>query len=124
MEFPAFLRRPGMVGSRFSGVFSWKSVVGDLAEVVMLGTDQHMMFTSPLPMGTFTVYDAIILETDPLFLGLDESSRVVPYIPSEGFNQNIKQICAGMGLVWDASSCTDKFLLPLIALRLLVSTFV
>ena len=97
MAFPPFLRRPGIEGSRFSGVFNWKGNVADLHEVVMLGTDRHMLFTSPVPLGTFTVYGAVVMETEPLLLGLDEHSLVVPYVPLEGFNHQVKEICAGMG---------------------------
>lgn len=97
MALPPFLRRPGIEGSRFSGVFNWKRNVADLTEVEMLGTDQHMMFASPVPEGTFTVYEAVVLETEPIFLGLDERSKVVPYVPIDGFNNKVKEICAGMG---------------------------
>ena len=71
--------------------------MADLTEVEMLGTDQHMMFASPVPEGTFTVYEAVVLETEPIFLGLDERSKVVPYVPIDGFNNKVKEICAGMG---------------------------
>ena len=50
-----------------------------------------------MPLGTFTVYGAVVMETEPLLLGLDEHSLVVPYVPLEGFNHQVKEICAGMG---------------------------
>lgn len=97
MDYPHFLRAPGTAGSRFAGVFQRRRGLGDLFEAVLLGTDLMVLFTSEVPDGCFTIYDAVVEDTEPVLLVLDFKSIVVPFDPDRDFQLNIKEICAGMG---------------------------
>ena len=88
---------PGGVGQRFSGVFDDAMMSGDLCNARWLGADQRLVFTAPLPMGKFTIYEAVVLETDPCILCIDSQTMIVPHAPKVGFHWEIKEICAGMG---------------------------
>ena len=66
-------------------------------EAVLLGTDLMVLFTSEVPDGCFTIYDAVVEDTEPVLLVLDSKSIVVPFNPDRDFQLNIKEICAGMG---------------------------
>ena len=68
MAIPAFLCLPGAAGMRFAGVFRKQQMLGDLAEVLLVGTDRTMLFTSRVPNGIFTVYQALVCEINPVFL--------------------------------------------------------
>jgi hypothetical protein len=92
-----FLRSPGAVGSRFTGVFSWRHCLGDLHEVQLFGTERTLLFANYVPKGIFTVYDAMICESEPLILRMDSQSCLISHDPMKGFDHTIKEVCAGMG---------------------------
>lgn len=92
-----FLRSPGVEGSRFAGGFRWLQSFGDLQEIQLLGTEKNMLIPSDVPRGLFTLYEALVRETEPIILGLDSLSCLIPYDPNEGFSPTVKEICAGMG---------------------------
>ena len=98
MSFPPrFLCLPGEKGERFSGSFLGAQCSGDLFTAELLGTGQHYMFLQKVPCQNFTVYDAIVQETEPCFLGLDGLSKIVPHVVDAPFSFTIKEVCAGMG---------------------------
>ena len=82
---------------RYAGVFRKLRMLGDLAEVLLVGTDRRMIFSSSVPDGIFTVYHALVSETNPVILCLDPESTAIPYEPSETFSCTIQEICAGLG---------------------------
>ena len=97
MEIPCFLRLPGKIGERFSGVFQFERSLGDdLMEVSLVGANLQILIPWLPCQGRFTIYDAVILETEPLFLSLDDQSI---YVPHEGCSDSfqVKEVCAGIG---------------------------
>ena len=93
MEIPCFLRLPGKIGERFSGVFQFERSLGDdLMEVSLVGANLQILIPWLPCQGRFTIYDAVILETVPLFLSLDDQSF---YVPHEGCSDSfqVKGVC-------------------------------
>ena len=63
----------------------------------LLGIDQQWVFADEIPQGKFTIYDALVLESEPIILGIDSNSLVVPYSTPGGDQLLMKELCAGMG---------------------------
>jgi len=69
--------------------------LGDLTTVHVLRSAHTMVFTQSVPHGIFTVYEALVSETDPFFF-LDTRSIFVPGA-TNWIDPKIKEIPAGMG---------------------------
>ena len=97
MALPQFLRLPGEIGERFSGAFVFGKFMGDdLMELRLIGTNLHVLFPRQSCPERFTLYDAIVLEREPMFLSQDDRTLFVPHEgPPETFQ--VKEVCAGIG---------------------------
>ena len=94
---PSFIRLPGSKGTRFAGTFFGAHKDGDIFFAVLRGTGVKMAFLHEVPDHEFSIYDAIVVESDPCFLGIDHETKIIPHVVPDGFQLTIKEICAGMG---------------------------
>ena len=98
-SFPPFLCLPGEKGGRFSGAFDGAQHEGDVFSAKMQGTGVQITFLNEIPDQAFSIYGAVVLESEPCFLGIDAETLVVPHVSTTGatFELTIKELCAGMG---------------------------
>ena len=90
---------PPQVGLRYTSVFELASTRTEVpVKVWDLSNTLASIAGLPLPVAeTFTAYDLIVLQSDPLVLGGDEKSWVVPHRVHDGLTPNLVELCACSG---------------------------